>query len=133
MGSELDVLVVDNDPDARVLLSSWMKLAGIPVRCANNGAEALECIKEKRPGLVVLDLAMPGMDGFEFLEYVETHPETGDVPIVVLTSRPVDEGLRESLAAPVVEVLRKGTDLAQVESVAERLLRSGSGGKEPVM
>jgi CheY-like chemotaxis protein len=89
------VLVVDDDRDIRETLRDLLELEGFPVAVARNGAEALERMRELRPGLVLLDLFMPVMDGAEVCRRRQADPELGGIPVVVLSAAPdLDERLR---------------------------------------
>jgi len=67
------------------------------------------------PALILLDLMMPGMDGFAFLEEIGNHPEWRDIPIVILTAKQLDAAERELLAGRTREIIEKGAgDLAGV-------------------
>ena len=80
------VLVVDDEPDARALVGGILAAAGYAYTEASNGREALEAIALRRPALVVLDLMMPELDGFQVLELLAASPETRAIPVVVLTA-----------------------------------------------
>jgi signal transduction histidine kinase/CheY-like chemotaxis protein len=84
------ILVVDDDPDARQVLRNMLDRLGYTVIEAPNGSMALALIPEIRPHLVLLDLMMPGMDGFEVLEHLHEMPAAADLPVVVVTSKDLD-------------------------------------------
>ena len=68
------VLVVEDDSDLRGLLADWLRGEGWKVHTAGNGREGLEAFLEQQPKLVILDLLMPEMDGFEFMDEIRRHP-----------------------------------------------------------
>jgi CheY-like chemotaxis protein len=80
-------LVVEDDPATRAVLGRMLEKDCWEVREAANGAEALACIRNRLPGLIVLDLMMPGMDGFEFLTELRQHPQWQSIPVVVVTAK----------------------------------------------
>jgi CheY-like chemotaxis protein len=80
------VLGVDDEPDARALVRDILAHEGYKVREAANGVEALQAIAEERPSLVVLDLMMPGLDGFAVLDRLSADPGLRTLPVVVLTA-----------------------------------------------
>jgi CheY-like chemotaxis protein len=90
------VLVVDDDKDIRETLQELIEDEGYDVASARNGLEALERIRERRFGLVVLDLFMPGMDGTEFRRRQLADPEIAGVPVVVISAA---AGLEERVAS----------------------------------
>ena len=82
------VLVVDDEPDLRHLVRLSLELDGHEVRLADGGAAALESVIGRRPDLLVLDVMMPGVDGWGVLEAVKTHadPEVRSIPVIMLTA-----------------------------------------------
>ncbi|TXM92680.1 response regulator [Methylobacterium sp. WL116] len=120
-----DVLVVDDDADMRERLRIVLERNGWAVREAGNGAEALERVLEARPGIVLLDLTMPVMDGFTFLRELRAIPSCTEVPVVVLSARDVSAAERDRLAG-ADKVLRKGdTSLQDLASEVGKLGRLG--------
>lgn len=120
------VLVVDDEPDTRTLLLERLALAGIEASGAADGASALDAVRRLRPALVLLDLMMPGMDGWEVLRRLRADAATADLPVLVLTGRdlPSDRALGEELH---VEVLNKPFDFAHlVEEIEAALGRDES-------
>ncbi len=80
-------LMVEDDPATREVLRRMLESDGWMVKEACNGREALECVEQCRPGLIVLDLMMPEMDGFEFLAALREHEHGRSIPVVVVTAR----------------------------------------------
>jgi two-component system, chemotaxis family, chemotaxis protein CheY len=83
------VLVVDDDPDARDAMAELLQLQGFSVLAAGNGHEALEVLKVENPNVVLLDLMMPVVSGWEFLRRRKAHPELARIPVIV-TSAVID-------------------------------------------
>ncbi len=81
------VLIVDDDDIADIQIGSAMEYAGYETSVARSGNEALARVREFIPDAVVLDIMMPGMDGFEVLRQLRSVPETAEVPVVILTAR----------------------------------------------
>ncbi|MEW8626749.1 MAG: response regulator [Candidatus Thiodiazotropha sp.] len=82
-----EILVVDDEPNIVLSLEFLMKKEGYNVTTASNGVEALEFIKQLRPDLVLLDVMMPRMDGYEVCQAVRDDPELSSVRIIMLTAR----------------------------------------------
>lgn len=81
------VLLVEDDPDIREGLGSFLEDQGYTVEKAENGKEGLERLEQKKPGLVLLDLMMPVMNGWQFLEEKKKEPpELSKVPVVVISA-----------------------------------------------
>lgn len=103
-----EVLVVDDDPAVRDMLQRTLEREGHRVQLAEDGAEALECLQGPLPSLVVLDLMMPNVDGFQVLAAVRESERLREVPVVVFTAMELAEAERQQLDAGAVRVIQKG-------------------------
>ena len=103
------VLVVDDDQEVRDMLRRLLENEGLTVAEADNGRTGLERMAEQRPGLVLLDLMMPEMDGFEFIEELRRHEEWREIPVVVITAKDLTNEDRQRLNGYVEKVVQKGT------------------------
>jgi CheY-like chemotaxis protein len=121
---EAYVLVVDDDPDSREILRLVMRNIQMSVREAHNGFDALEMIQARLPRLILLDLMMPIMDGFQVLTRLRSDPRTRSIPIIVVTG--ITEGF-ETLPLPgVSRVLVKGSfNIPQIRQVVTEALGMG--------
>ncbi len=81
------ILVVDDEPPIRYMLDFKLRQAGFSVISASNGQDAYKLACEHRPDLVVSDYQMPLMDGLEFCQQLAANPETGGIPVIMLTAR----------------------------------------------
>jgi DNA-binding response OmpR family regulator len=125
--SERRVLVVDDDPDIRGLLRELLDRRGFDVTEARDGQEALRAFFAERPDLVVLDVAMPVLDGWKTLERIR---ELSDVPVVMLTARTTElektRGLRAGADDYVTKPFGRQELLARIDAVLRR-----AGTREP--
>ena len=103
-----DVLLVEDDSNARTMLRRTLEKAQWRVREAENGRVALDCFRASVPGLVLLDLMMPEMDGFEFLTAMRATAAWRDVPVIVITAKVLTEADRARLNGGVEAVIQKG-------------------------
>ena len=118
-----DVLVVDDDAGMRERLRTILERNGWRVREAADGAEALDQVRAEAPQLVLLDLTMPVMDGFAFLQELRRLPERSDIPVLVLTARDISVAEREQLGG-ADGILRKGeASLRDISKEVRRLAR----------
>jgi CheY-like chemotaxis protein len=99
------VLLVEDDHDLRQFLGDFLVLEGFNVRTAEHGIEALRFLEQKTPALVVLDLALPWMDGFGVLSVMRQKPQTAEIPVVVITGTQATEAQLRHFAP--VHLLRK--------------------------
>jgi signal transduction histidine kinase/DNA-binding response OmpR family regulator len=109
-GADSVVLIVDDDPEVRNVVSATLRNVGLKVAEAVNGRAAVEWLDgNPPPNLVLLDLMMPEMDGFQFLEHLQAHPDKLKIPIVVLTAKDLTAAEKAYLAERTVLVLGKST------------------------
>ncbi len=101
------ILIVDDDPAVRRLLVETLSGDGLELREAADGAHALSEIARRVPDAVLLDLMMPGVDGFTVLERLHEDPSTRLVPVIVLTARRLDSDERRLLAERTLALLDK--------------------------
>ncbi|MFM9915740.1 MAG: response regulator, partial [Rhizobacter sp.] len=102
------VMVVDDDPLALDLMHAMLKSIGIDAVCMLDGREALRDIEFHRPDAIILDLMMPGFDGFEVLDALHRLPLWRDVPVFIWTSMILTDAEYDTLAASARAVLSKG-------------------------
>jgi CheY-like chemotaxis protein len=79
------ILVVEDDPDTRRFMETWLEFEGYRVRVASNGREALQMIAREKPCVMVVDLMMPVMDGAEFRRRLQGMPEMARIPFVLVS------------------------------------------------
>jgi PAS domain S-box-containing protein len=103
------VLVVDDDPDTRQMIRRTLEREGYAVCEAANGRAALQAADRERPRLILLDLMMPEMDGFEFVFELRRLELGRSVPIVVLTAKELDDSDHQRLNGGVQRVLQKAS------------------------
>jgi signal transduction histidine kinase/DNA-binding response OmpR family regulator len=101
------VVAIDDDPLAIELARASLEPAGWTVFGAATGREGLALIREQQPSVVLLDLLMPGMDGFEVVEALRADPGTRSIPVVILTSKSMTRQDKERLQGRITYVARK--------------------------
>ncbi len=121
--SSPSVMVIDDDPDILEVTRFVLENAGYRVATAANGADALASLREAKPGLILLDLMMPVMNGWEFRAEQTRDPELAAVPVVVITGA----GNAAARAAPagVAGLLEKPVDLDTLLSAVGRYCKRG--------
>jgi two-component system, OmpR family, response regulator len=112
MAAESYVLVVDDDPAIRGLVGDALRQEGYLVDLAAHGREALEAMRARRPSTVVLDLMMPVMDGFTFMEACHKEQLFENVPIVVLSA--AHDALQRIRDVPIHACIAKPFDLDEL-------------------
>jgi signal transduction histidine kinase/response regulator of citrate/malate metabolism len=105
---ETKVLVVDDEPDHVEFISKILGEEGYQTTKAYDGKEAIESIKHSKPDLIILDLMMPNVSGFDAIEYLKTGDDTKEIPIIVVTGKELTREEMEVLDRRVEKVLKKG-------------------------
>jgi CheY-like chemotaxis protein len=103
------ILVVDDDSVTKEAVVSALEYSGWHVLEANNGVQALELLDEHTPDLILSDLLMPEMDGFEFIGYLRTNPKWWSIPVIILTAKEINQSELTMLNQCVENVFMKET------------------------
>ncbi len=125
------ILIVDDDPVIVRLLQINFRLEGYLVETASRGEEALERAAESRPDVVVLDVMMPGVDGWEVCLRLKADPAMREVPIIFLSARAQDEDRQRGYALGVSEYVTKPFDPAHLVEIVARSLSSTERRAQP--
>ena len=103
------VLVVEDDAPSRELTVRTLEKLGYIAKQTDNGRRALAWLEQNpAPLIILLDLLMPEMDGFEFLEHLRSRPEWQDIPVIVVTAKQLTSGERQSLTEMTRQIIAKG-------------------------
>ena len=106
----LDILIVDDEPNIRDYVKRVLHIKGYQVSQAANGYEALEQLKVHVPDLILLDLMMPHMDGFELVATLQNHPKWSLIPVIILTAKEMTLQERQQLLShQATKILLKGS------------------------
>jgi DNA-binding response OmpR family regulator len=125
-GAAPRILIVDDDPVILRLLQINFRLEGYEVDTATRGEEALERVRSNRPEIVVLDVMMPGIDGWEVLRRLKETPAAKHIPVIFLSARAQDEDRRQGYALGVDEYVTKPFDPAHLVEIVRRSLAKHS-------
>ncbi len=121
------ILVVDDDPDSLEIVRTFLESKGYEVHTAPDGRKALAKVDEVAPSLVLLDVMMPGMDGWEVARVIKQHPEHAGTRVVMLTAcsgfSDKQAGLRSGANDYIVKPIR-------LDELAERVERNLAAGSE---
>jgi len=124
------ILICDDEPDVRIWLKARLKALGYETLEAKNGTECLEMARHEQPDMLILDINMPGMDGFAVCSELRKQPQTRHIPVVMLTAHhtAVDDRVR-GLKIGADDYLPKDVDpdelSARVQTVLRRAVNSG--------
>lgn len=119
-----EILVVDDTPEMIDVVQAVLESEGYKVDGANGGKECLEKLKKKRPDLILLDLKMPGMDGWDVLREIRKNKETKSIPVMMYTT--VDKNPDEDMLKErgVDDYIQKPFDMENLVLKVERLTKN---------
>jgi CheY-like chemotaxis protein len=122
-GPRRKILIVDDIPASRALLRDWLHPLGFATAEANNGAQGLQQAMTERPDLILMDLAMPEMDGLQAIRSLRASAALRDIPIIAISAGASEHEGHNSLAAGANAFLPKPIDLARLEETLGALLK----------
>jgi len=117
------VLIVDDDPSIVVALEFLMEQNGFEVLVARSGEEAIESISKFQPHLILLDIMLPGIDGFEVCEIVRLKPDWREIKVVFLTAKGSEEDIAKGMVLKADAYIVKPFTNTQVVETVNRLLK----------
>lgn len=122
--NDTTIMAVDDDPDALDIVRTFLEAKGYRVITAIDGREALAKLEEARPALVLLDVMMPEIDGWEVARTIKNHPDFSDVRVVMLTARSDFTDKQEGLRAGADDYIVKPIRLQELGDKVARNLRA---------
>ncbi len=117
------ILIVDDQPSARAILRDLLSNQGYNLILSSNGHEALEKATELEPDLILLDVMMPGMDGFEVCERLRTDPHLAEVPIIMITALDDRDARLRGLEVGVDDFITKPYHKTELQARVQTILR----------
>jgi len=120
------VMVVEDFEDNRFMMRRLLEMSGYRVLEAVNGEEAVELARRERPGLILMDLSLPQLDGLAATRRIRQHPELRDVPIVAVSAHDTADFHADALAAGCNDYVTKPIDFDQLEALLKHLLPKSS-------
>lgn len=122
--TEAPILVVDGDPDLVDIIRTYLEARGYRVETASDGVEALARLETVHPAVVLLDVMMPRMDGWEVARVIRDHPQMTDVRVVMLTARGEFADKQEGLRSGADDYIVKPVRLEELVACVERNLEA---------
>lgn len=116
------ILIVDDNADNRTIFSFFLENLGFTVLTAENGWEGVRQAREHRPGLILMDISMPVMDGLEATELLKVDPETKHIPVIAVTAHDSTEMRLRARSAGCDEFLSKPVQPGRILREVERFL-----------
>jgi len=119
----MKILVVDDDPDTARLLRGWYKAQNVEIVEANDGDEGLRHASSEKPDIILMDLTMPGIDGFEASRRLKSDPATSDIPVILLSAHREPQTKREGFEAGIDHYVEKPFDLDEMDARIRSMLQ----------
>ena len=119
------ILIVDDEPHMRRIAELSLRKGGYQILIATNGREALEVVARELPALIVMDVNMPEMDGFEALRQLKATPATAGIPVIMLTSRGQSVAREEAATSGAALYLTKPFSPSTLANETRRLIAAG--------
>lgn len=124
------ILVVEDNLDNYELVRTILELAGYDTFLAVNGRDGVDAAREQQPDLIVMDMALPGMNGWDATKHIRNDPETKHIPMVALTVHTLSRERKRAFEAGVDAYLAKPFDAAQFVQVVESTLEQSKQKKK---
>ena len=117
------ILIGEDEPDNQVIMQTVVEaLVGARAQVAGDGLAVLACVSRERPRMILLDLMMPGLDGFEVTKQLKADPGTASIPIVAVSALARPDDREAALAAGCDDFLRKPFELDELEALIKSYL-----------
>src|SRR6185295_13801256 len=123
------VLVVEDELNIRKFVAANLKARGFQVLEAPDAETGLELVQGTIPDAIVLDIKLPGMDGWQFLENISVNPDLAQIPTVVMTAHVMDSEARQIRFPNVSEVIFKPVSAAQMVSAVQKALNGATAAR----
>jgi two-component system, cell cycle response regulator DivK len=115
--AKMRILVAEDVPDNLILLQSILEASGHQISVAFDGAQAIELAMAQIPDLILMDLSMPIIDGWEATRHIKSQPSTSHIPIIALTAHAMPGDRERAFSAGCNDYLTKPIDLEQIDRV----------------
>jgi CheY-like chemotaxis protein len=130
MADRRRVLVVDDEPDVLLLCRVNLEFEGYEVMEAADGVEAMSRVRERRPDVILLDVMMPRMDGWQVLTELKSDEQLRDIPVVMLTAKVQDQDQIRGWSSGASEYITKPFSPLSLSQVLEDVLADGPDDEE---
>jgi two-component system cell cycle response regulator DivK len=117
------ILVVDDSSTNIILLEAILEEKGYLVDTALNAKEAFKCIAKELPNLIVLDLLMPKVSGFDFLEQLRRNEEARNTPVIIVSALTDEENIKRAYGLGALDYIKKPIDIQYLVNRLEKILQ----------
>lgn len=121
------VLIVDDMQNIRRFMGLNLANSGHTVLEAEDAQHAIQILDQKSPSVIILDLALPEMDGFEFLQMIrDQYPSSVNIPVILVTATVIEDGYKQDQFSNIVDVILKPFDINMLTEAVNRALASST-------
>ena len=126
-----NIVVIEDEQDISELLTTFLEARGFKTKAAKNGAEGAILVEKTLPDLVILDIMLPGMDGFEILLKIKSQPKTKNIPVLMCTALNAMNDVEKCCAWGASGYITKPFDLNRVLAKVNSVLGQTPGAAQP--
>lgn len=127
--SKKKILIIEDEKDLRFFIAQALKNEGFEVLEAINGEEGMEILKKEKPDLILLDLILPGMSGYEFLEMIKKDSKLETIPVIILSNLGQEEEIERGLKLGAIDFLIKAN--FSLDEIVEKIKKFFLESKDP--
>lgn len=120
---EIKIIIVDDDARNRFALSSYLEGRGMEIHLLESGFQVIDFLKENKADIILMDMMMPEMDGFETIQQIKDNKETRDIPIIAVTAQAMKGDREKCLQAGASDYVSKPINMKQLVESIEKLLK----------
>ena len=126
------ILIVDDYPDGREMLAEYFEFRGFEVVSVSSGEAALAQVRERHPAVILMDLQMPGIGGWEATRQLKAHPETKDILVIAVTAHALAPDQKIARQAGCDAFVSKPFDIAALANAIAGVMKRGRAGLDAV-
>jgi len=116
------ILIIEDHPETSEMMARMLELEGYEVLIASDGKMGIEKTLSEKPNLILLDVMLPGMSGFEVCEKLKSDPKTSQIPIIIVSIRAAEESIRKGKSLGANDYLPKPFDPAKLLELVKKYL-----------
>jgi DNA-binding response OmpR family regulator len=128
MADAKKILLVEDDPEVRQFLQTALEMEGYRVLTAPNGVKLISNIRVDRPDLILLDIMLPWVDGYELCKAIKAHPEYRKIPVIFVSVRNTPDEIKAGLACGADDYIPKPIDIEKFHAAVRRLIERAALG-----
>jgi DNA-binding response OmpR family regulator len=117
------ILLADDEPDIKIVLEMFLKSRGYEVCTAYDGLDAIDQARNEKPDVILLDVMMPMIDGFEVCKKLKADPQTANIPVIMLSAASHAESVQKGLNAGALDYMIKPFEPEKLDEMLTKLFK----------